>query len=75
MKPFMHIFQLRVCDMGIDLRRPEIFMPEHFLHRAQISTISKKIGRKRMPERVRRWITDDPRLKRVLLDDVPDGNA
>jgi len=38
--------------MGIELCRPEVGMPEHLLHAAQVGAPLEEVGGERMPEEV-----------------------
>jgi len=38
----MHVFEPPVCNVRIDLRRRKVFVPEHFLDRAEIGSGAKK---------------------------------
>ena len=75
MEFLMHFFELRIRDMRVNLRRPQVLVPEHFLHGPQIGTVPQQIRREGVAQRVRRGIADDACLPRVLFDGVVDGNA
>ena len=41
-----------VRNMGIELGRPEVGMPKHLLHAAQVGAPLEEVGGERMPEKV-----------------------
>lgn len=54
MKPLVVLFQMGARDMGVNLGRRNICVPEHLLNRANISVILHQMSRKRVPQSVRR---------------------
>lgn len=55
----MDFFEAGVLDMGVDLRGGNAGMAQHHLDRSQIRPMIQQMGRKRMPEHVRReWFCD-----------------
>ena len=49
----MHLFQMRIRHVRVNLRRTEVFVPEHFLNRTEIRPVPEQIRREGMPECVR----------------------
>ena len=41
MKLRMHLFEMRIGHMCVDLRRGEIFVAEEFLHRTKVRAITQ----------------------------------
>ena len=58
-----------VQDMGVDLRRAHVTVPEQFLHGADIVAVLEQVGRERMAEGVARCRLRDARA----ADGIPDG--
>jgi len=52
MKLLMNLLELRIGHMRVNLRRTQVLMPQHFLHRAQIRPIAQQIRREAVAERV-----------------------
>ena len=59
--------------MRVDLRRGQVRMPQHHLHRAQIGAVIQQMGGKRVSQRVRRDAGGYTCDRRVTLDGVPKG--
>ena len=49
----MHGFQSLLIDMGVNLRRRNVGMPEHFLNDAQIGAIAEQVRGKTVPKQMR----------------------
>ena len=62
----MNVSQAISAHTGVDLRRGEVGMSEHFLHRAQIGATIQKMSCKRMSQRMRVRRRDRP-----AVDDSP----
>ena len=69
----MKFLQPLLGDMGINLRRRQIRMPEKHLHRAKISAVVEKVRSKGVAQGVRREVTTDVRHQAVSLDHMPAG--
>jgi hypothetical protein len=54
MKFFVAFFQMGARDVRIDLRRRDIGVAEHLLHRSDIRIVLNKMRRERVPKRMRR---------------------
>ena len=50
METFVNLLQSFPDDMGVDLRRRNLRMPEHHLNGAQVRTSFEKVRCKGMPE-------------------------
>jgi len=55
----MHLLEMRIGDVSVDLRGGDGLMAQKLLDRADICAVGKKRGRKRVTERVRRYIFYD----------------
>lgn len=53
MEPFVNLFQAASIDVCVDLRSRYVGMAKHFLNASQIGMAGEKLGRKRMPQRMR----------------------
>src|ERR1700676_1715504 len=62
MKGAMHLAQMAFREMRIDLRRRDVAMTEHLLHRAEVGAALEQMGREAMPERMR----THPREARIV---------
>src|SRR5206468_6814116 len=62
-------------DVGVELRRGEVGVAEHFLHGAQVGPALEQMGGERMAERVRRDALAQSRTARIDLDDAPGPDA
>ena len=69
MEPLMDLPKLRVCDVGIDLGRGDVFVAQELLDRAEISAVSQKICRKGVPEPVWRDFNEELCLPLAVGDD------
>ena len=56
----MDSLQPVVVDVGIDLRRRDIGVAEHFLNRPQVGPPLQQMRREAVPQRVRREALADP---------------
>src|SRR5215510_2560567 len=59
--------------MGVNLRRRDIRMTQHRLHRAQIGTSFEKMGGKRMAQGMRRYPLLDAGGQRVTANELPES--
>src|SRR5260370_1967347 len=57
----MHLAQMRARHVRVDLRRRDIAVAEHFLHRAQVRAALQQMRREAMTQRMRA----DPREPRI----------
>ena len=64
----------RCIHMGIYLRSDDAFMPEHLLDHPQVRSPLNHMGRKRMSERMRRYILPYIRNQSLLLYHLEDGH-
>ena len=67
----VHFFQPRAVHMRVDLRRRDIRMSEHRLHRPQIRAALEQVSCKRMAQGMRRHAFLDPCRKSVGSDELP----
>ena len=51
----VHFFEPRAVDVGVDLRRRDIGVAEHGLHRTQIGAAFEQMRRKGVAQGVRRY--------------------
>jgi hypothetical protein len=75
MKLVMYCFQALLVDMGINLRRRDVGVPEHFLDDSQIGAVPEQMSRETMPEQVRIDIRLESGTPRNRLDDLPDAHG
>jgi len=71
MKLFVDCTQILPIHMSVNLRRGNIDMTEHFLHRPQVSATFQQMGRKGMTEGMRRHGFRYPNLIDVLPQNLP----
>ena len=71
----MHLLQPRAIDMGINLRRRDIGVAEHGLHRAQVGAAFEQMGRERMAQGVRRDSFVDAGGQSVAANQFPEALA
>src|SRR5574341_784578 len=64
-------FQVCPGDMGVDLSRRDIGVPQHHLDRSEIGAALEEVGGKRVAERVRAYRTVDPCRPRVGAENLP----
>jgi len=67
----MRFAEARHIDPRVNLRRRDTFVPEHFLHLAQVGPALKKVRRETVPQRVRADRRRRPDAERVLFDEFP----
>lgn len=58
-------------DMGVDLRRRKIRVPEQFLHRAQVGAPLEQVRGRRVPQPVRSDVGSPGHLRDPPVDDPP----
>ncbi len=59
----VHLAAAPVRDVRVALRRPEVGVPQHLLHRAEVGAALEEVGRERVPEEVRvhtTWLEAGP---------------
>ena len=61
-------------DVGIDFRREDGLVPQHFLHDAQVGTVLDQVGGEGVAEGVRGDFFPDAGEQRLLLDQIEDGH-
>ena len=64
---FVYLFELAVGIVGVDLRCRDACMTEHRLHRADVRAALQEIGRKEMPQLMRRNFFYHARFRGVFL--------
>src|ERR1700722_3190941 len=62
MKRAMHLAQVALREMSVNLRGRDVAVPEHLLHGAEIGTALEQMRRKTMAQRMR----TDPRESRII---------
>lgn len=67
MELLMHLAQVRIGDVGVDLGRINRGVAKELLHAADISAVAEKVGGERVAQRVRRHSISNTRLRDVLL--------
>src|SRR5262249_12535266 len=67
--------QIFAIDMRVDLRRREIRVAEHLLHRSEVRSTLEEVRRKAVTERVWGHPFRHPRPRRRALDDPPGSHA
>lgn len=68
MKSIVHLFEVRISHMGINLSRADITVPEHALHAADIGTVHQKVRRKTMTHRMWADVLGNPSEFRILAN-------
>src|SRR5580704_13070997 len=71
----MQFLQTLAGDVSVDLSRRQVAVPEKHLHHAQIRAVVQQMGRKGMPQGMRRELFLDAGLFGIPLDDVPERLA
>ena len=59
MKFLVDGFKPVLIDVGINLRRADVAVPEQFLHDAQVGSAADQVGRETVPKGVRRNLAQD----------------
>ena len=65
----MHFFELFIRKVSIYLRSGDVGMTQHHLDRAEISAVLEKVGRKAVPNNVRRDFSRNAGLDRKKFYD------
>ena len=73
MKLSMDSFQALLIDMGINLRRGDIGVTEHFLDDAQVGAVAQQMRRKTVPQQMRVNIFFQSGMSRDFFHDLPDA--
>ena len=68
----MHCFQALLIDVGINLRRRNVGVAEHFLNDAQVGAVAQQMRREAVPEQMRINILFQPSVPGFFLNDLPD---
>ena len=68
----MHLPQLRVGDVGVDLGRGDRGVAEHLLDGPDVGAVPEQLGREAVAQRMRRHVLHQAGRRRVLLDDPLD---
>ena len=61
-----------MIQMGVNLRRRDIGVAEHFLNAPQIGPVFHKMGRKRVAQGVRRYIRLNVRFLGIMFNQFPE---
>ena len=72
---FVQFFEVFLSDVGIDLGRCNIDMPEHYLNRPQIRAAFQQVAGKRVAQHVRGYLFSDAGFKAVAFDQFPKALA
>ena len=72
---FVNLLQTFFHDVGVDLRRGNIAVPEHQLDGAQISAAFQKMRCKTVTQHVGRQRHTQARLAAIGGENLPDANA
>ena len=72
MRLLVHASDAGTAYVGINLRGRNVGMSHHFLHTVQIRPVFHQMGRKRMPERMRRYVRFYPGLSGIIFDQLPE---
>lgn len=62
-------------DVGVEFGGEDAFVPEHFLHDAQVCAVFDEVRRKGMPEGMRRYLLAHPGGERLSPHHFEDRNA
>ena len=71
----MHGFQSLLIDMGVNLRRRNVGMPEHFLNNAQIGAVAQQMSGETVPEQMRINVLFQAGVPRFFFHDLPDSGG
>ena len=75
MKLSMDSFQALLIDMGINLRRGDIGVTEHFLNDAQVGAVAQQMGGKTVSQQMRINIYFQPGTPGDFFYDLPDARG
>src|SRR5205807_4510184 len=70
MKSIVSLPHMHVGDVGVNLRRRNVAVPEQGLHGTRVGAVLQQVRRKAVPQRVRRDV-GHARFLCVLLNDSP----
>ena len=70
----VNVLQSGPVDMGVDLSRRDVGVPQQLLHHAEVGAPDQQVRGKAVPQHVRMDMAE-PRGGRVALDDLPHSNA
>ena len=70
----MHCLEPLLIDVGINLRRRNVGMAEHFLDNAQIGAVAEQMRGETVPEQVRINVRFQSGMFRVFFHDLPDAH-
>ena len=70
----VHGLKAGAVDVGVDLRRGDVGVPEQELHHAQVGSAREQVGREAVPQHVRVDVPEACR-PRHTLDDLPDRDS
>ena len=71
MKLLVDFLQSRVFNVGIDLRRLNTGMPQHFLHQSQVGATRQEVSRETVSQTVGTDVGIDTGTPGVHLDQSP----
>ena len=74
MKFKMHVFQVPLIDVRVNLRRCDVRVAEHFLDDAQVRAVAQQMRGEAVAEQMRIHIEIEPGVLRDLLHDLPDAH-
>ena len=68
----MDRFQPTLLDVGVDLCRPDIRVPQHLLDDSKVGPVRQQVRRERVSQKM--WVNVDfkPGSDSDLFDDLPD---
>ena len=73
MKSSMHGFEPLLINVGVNLRRRNIGVAEHFLDNAQIGAVAQEMCRETMPQKMGINVFFQTGAARVFFHDLPDA--
>ena len=71
----VHRFQPLLIDMGVDLSRRNVGVPEHLLNDAQIGAVAQQMRGKTVSEQMRINVLFQSGVSRFLFHDLPDSRG
>src|SRR3989344_1245282 len=74
MESLANFLKLRIGDVGVNLRRRDVLVPQQFLDRAQIRAVTQKIGGKGVSQPMRRDFNKEFGFFHILLDTSLDAS-
>src|SRR4051794_31956635 len=71
----VHVLEPLGRQVRVDLRRGDVGVPEHLLHRAEVAAAGEEVRGERVAQRVRAHLLLEPGRARVALDDLVEALA